>query len=767
MARTLIGLTAVLAAASAQQPAGAQTAPGTPPGSWTAEIAGAAPAPIGFAVAPGATFVPSAFSELGYDSNPNLSLGAPKGSAFERTGAGFMLSSVSPSLMSTLSASGSVLDYFNDAAFADNVRFAGAASANFTYLVQPGVTVSSGAFIVSDGQSANKSQTDGANVEFGYRDGLIANMLRLRFSDVEYLNNAGAIATPLVLNSAYNYNRSEGAWSGLLGTAWPAAPYAEANAARVDYTDQPAALPVNRSADDYHEKAGVRLALSPALSSDLGWRFNQRDTDDRRIGSYQSNFFDGSITWRPSPVFFFNAAAERTIGEATTPLGVLADIRSYSAKANYLPVPGVTLSAAGGWQAVNDIGSGAHYDVNFADAQLAWDYSNHMQFFTALHYQTYALQGQEAGYDDMRFMTGVRIVPDGQDLLHGESLESLMARLADSSIPLGSELSVSAGYSRFGLPDMKLVTIVGGPFFNEALGQQNNGDGNLNGLRTDARLANFAEGALPSGRPISFGVSGFFANYQGTTNSHCEYSLSTDCAIVNIIDANAALPNNTGPFGNLNVTARRDVNYYGFALDARLADWTAGGLKDGAPLQELSPFRLGLAMRGLSETANLTSIDPQVGAPVKYKESLNTHYYGGFAGVDKKEALGDGWTASVDATAGLYYTDTAYQGRYSGYTAIVPIGYFDDSGAASANLDKGSFIGTLRLDLKRQLGWGMFGVFVQGEYLSYVPRIAYNNNDQATGVPWGGLTGTQNGTRLLSADAFNATTGLSLSVPVN
>ncbi len=725
------------------------------------------PPPIGFVAAQGMTFVPSAFSETGYDSNPGLSLADQKGSPFIRSGAGFSFSSVTPSTVATFSAGGSMLDYFNSTPFIDPLRFAGLANANVTYLVQPGLTVSSGAFINYDGQSANMNQTAGANAELGYSDARVASVLRLRFSDVQYLNPTDLASSPLILSSAFNFNRSEATWTGLLGTNWPAAPYAEVSAARVDYTAQPDPSAIDRSADDYHVKAGMRFAISPTLSTDLGWRFNERNTDDRRVREFDSNFFDGNLTWRPTPFFSFGASAERYIGEPSTNFGVLADVHSYSVKAGYLPVPGVTLTAAAGWQQLNDIGSGVRYDLDFADVSAAWDYNNHVQFYTAVHYQVYNIDWQNQGYDELRIMAGVRIVPDGQDLLNGESLESLMNRLADARRPAGSALTVSGGYSWFGLPDMKMVTAVGGPFFDQALGQQNNGGGNLNGWRTDARLANFAEGALPDGRSVSFGVSGFFANYQGTTNSHCMYSLTTDCAVVNIVDFNTALPNNTGPFGNLDVKTRRNVDYYGVAIDARFGEWLGGGLKDGPPVQELSPFKVGVAMRGISETANLTSIDPLVCDPVKYKESLNTTYWGGYVGVEKKEAFGEGWIASVDATAGLYYADTAYQSRYSGYTAIIPLGYFEDNGAANANLDKGSFIGTLRLDLKRQLGWGIFGVFVQGEYLSYVPRIAYNNNDQATGVPWGGLAGTQYGTRLLSADAFNATTGLSLSVPVN
>ncbi len=82
-----------------------------------------------------------------------------------------------------------------------------------------------------------------------------------------------------------------------------------------------------------------------------------------------------------------------------------------------------------------------------------------------------------------------------------------------------------------------------------------------------------------------------------------------------------------------------------------------------------------------------------------------------------------------------------------------------DFGNVSTSQVSASFIGTVRVDLKRQFGWGTAGVFGQGEYLSAVPRISYNNNDYAGGAPWG-LIGTQTGTRLDSEGAFNATGGL-------
>jgi hypothetical protein len=459
--------------------------------------------------------------------------------------------------------------------------------------------------------------------------------------------------------------------------------------------------------------------------------------------------------------------------EPTTDFAILSDARIYTFKITYLPVGGVAINFAAGFQDSTEIPTHVHYHSNFGDLLVSWDYNNHVQFYTNFHYQTYEFDWQNLEYEAFRVMVGIRIIPDGQDLLNGESLQSLFARLSNSARPAYGALEVWGGYSWFTLPSIKMATVVGGPFFDRAVGQITNDNGDLTGWRTDLRLADFARSPLPGGNEVSFGLSGFFSNYQSSSSSHCTYSLTTDCAFVNIIDFDPNQANNTGPFGNLNIKTSRNVNYYGVALDAHLGSWLGGSLKDwtgslkDAPVAlAASPFYVGIGMRGLDETAKLTSVDPLVCDPVTYKETLNTHYYGGFIGVDEKGALGDGWAVNLNATAGVYYADTEYQGRYSGYAPVIGVGYVQDQGNLNESLDKASFIGTVRLGLDRSLGWGRLGIFAQAEYLSYVPRIVYNNNDQASVLSFP-IAGTQYGTQIKSSDAFNYTTGVSLVLPVN
>ncbi len=58
---------------------------------------------------------------------------------------------------------------------------------------------------------------------------------------------------------------------------------------------------------------------------------------------------------------------------------------------------------------------------------------------------------------------------------------------------------MSGGYSWFGLPGIKMVQHVGGPLWDQVTGTASDDSGNLNGWRTEVKLANFAQQPCPAG----------------------------------------------------------------------------------------------------------------------------------------------------------------------------------------------------------------------------------------------------------------------------
>ena len=141
-------------------------------------------------------------------------------------------------------------------------------------------------------------------------------------------------------------------------------------------------------------KQEQEFTFSPTLYTDLGWRWNQRNLEDNRVRDYSSTYFDGAVTWRPSPFFLLTASIQRTIGEPTMQLALLSDIRSYEVKMTYLPVAGVAVSIAAAKQLINEIGAGTSYDADVINATLSYDYSAHMQVYTALRYEYYSFDWQ-------------------------------------------------------------------------------------------------------------------------------------------------------------------------------------------------------------------------------------------------------------------------------------------------------------------------------------------------------------------------------------
>jgi hypothetical protein len=718
--------------------------------------------PVGFSFSPNISFVPTAFTELGFDTNPDQTSN-PKSTAFSKSGVGFGLGSVSKEMVANVSANGSWVDYFDDPN--RPTRLAGAAQANLTYLIQPGWTVTGAGAAAHDSQSFNRSETAGASLETAYRTDSAMTFLKGRFNEVRYLNanDPSNTTAPILLTPEFNYDRSEVNWGGIYGTQYWLSPYAEVSNARVKYTDQPAKALVDRDASDNYIKTGMRVTLSPSLYTDLGWRWNWRNLTDAKLREFASNSFDGAATWRPSPFFALTASAQRTIGEATMDHALLSDIRSYEIKVSYLPFAGVTVSVAGVWQDVSQIGSNIAYRSDALDGAIAYDYSTHLQLYTSVHYEYFSTDWRDTEYDRFRILAGMRIIPDGAPLLPLEPAGGFKDFVPGGPMrfPGGATLTASAGYSWFSLPAMKMATAVGGPFWDEAVGQVENIGGGFNGLRTDLRLENFARQQLPDGQTLAFGLSGFYAHYSGSANTHCMYSATQDCAFVNVVDASKSLENNTGPFGDLRITTRRDVDYYGAAADVRFAG-PGGGYKDDGAV--LSPLRFGFSFRGLDQNTKLTAVDPLVCDPVRYKEWLNTRYYGAYAGYDRTFPVAQtGWMLGVDGTAGLYYARSEYVGRYSAYAPVYGVGYVEDAGAAKNEFAHGAFIGTLRAGLSKDFGWMSAGFYGQAEYLGYAPKILYNNNDYAGGAPWG-IVGNNATTHIGGGEALNYTVGVSVTL---
>ncbi len=727
---------------------------------------------VGFTVAPGLIVTPSAYSEVGHDTNPDKSFD-PVSAAYGRVGTALSLTKIARDGAANITASGSWLGLDDDTIRGD--RLLGNISADGVYSLMPGLTISAGGFIEHDGINFAEDETAGAFTELTYGDEVTTAFVRARIQDVRYLTDTPAPAgiapglIPLFDIANFNAQRREISGGLLVGNNHWLAPYVQAAAADVDYTNQRLESVIDRDARDYHVKGGVRVTVSPTFQADIGWRWNHRNLDDTVISSFTSSYFDGSIRWAPSPFFSAHATIDRTIDETSVLFGRLSDVKGHELGFIYYPADRFALSLTARRELIEEIGDIALFRRRLVTTELTYDVSQFTQLYTGLVYEIVEEDRTNIEYDRLRVGVGARVSlgEDGNgrvaDILGDRS--ALFARPSSINLPGGAELRTSVGYSRLHLPSTNMTTIIGGVFFDEALGQIEDHDGNFNGVRTDVELQNMARHTFGAGYSLTFGAGAFYAFYDEEDNSSCTFDLTTNCGYVNIDDFDPTDENYTGPFGVFATTTNRKVHYWGVSVDAKLGRLHGGSFKDD-PVHRTSPFKVGVAFRAINQETDLLAIDLSVPDPVDYDENLNTYYYGGFIGVDHTFPLSNGFSLQVDAEAGLYYAHTDLEGRY---IAFIPVGgprFIVEQGVVEDGDNKASFIGSVRLDLNRDFDWGRLGIYGQGEYLSYTPRVRYNNNDEAGGSPFG-VIGTQVGTELDDEDAFSYTVGLSATVPLN
>ena len=336
------------------------------------------------------------------------------------------------------------------------------------------------------------------------------------------------------------------------------------------------------------------------------------------------------------------------------------------------------------------------------------------------------------------------------------------------------KLDIGIGWSFLHINDVEF-TAVTDFFVTEVLEHQTNHDGELNGYKVTGELS----GLMPHRRGdwlASVGIKGFYSRYEDIEDSRCTFTATTDCVFMPLVDPDPAIIDSSGGFFSDWLTETdRSVAYWGAAVELSLTRYAAAAsLKDGggslkdppAPAAEPSPFvwKVGLGGRRLDQKTELFSEDigPTLD-PVTLSDDLDTTYYGGYIGFTSVKTVGGDFRLRLSAETGLYYANTEYQGAY---TATANLGA-DQPVAESIELDesRAAFIGLLNLSLEREVGPATVALFGEAEWISYAPKVLYNNMDRAGGFPFD-ISGSQDGTELGGGSALSYTVGAKVSMPL-
>jgi hypothetical protein len=336
------------------------------------------------------------------------------------------------------------------------------------------------------------------------------------------------------------------------------------------------------------------------------------------------------------------------------------------------------------------------------------------------------------------------------------------------------KLDVGVGWSFLHINDVEFSAVTDF-FITEVIDRQTDHNGELNGYKLTAELT----GLMPHRRGdwlATLGVNGFYSRYEDTQDTRCTFTADSDCVFVPIVDPSPAIIDSSGLFSDWFTSTERSVTYWGAAIELSLArsDAAEVGMKDGgslkdppAPAAAPLPFiwKVGVGARRLDQRTDLFSEDfgPTLD-PVTLTDELDTNYFGGYLGFATVAPIGNGaFRLRLSGESGLYYADTQYNGAY---TATANLGA-DQPVAESIELNdsRAAFIGTLNLALERDVGAATVALFGEAEWLSYAPKVLYNDVDRAGGFPFD-ISGSQDGTELGGGSALTYTLGARVSVPL-
>ena len=279
----------------------------------------------------------------------------------------------------------------------------------------------------------------------------------------------------------------------------------------------------------------------------------------------------------------------------------------------------------------------------------------------------------------------------------------------------GIEISVGAGVATLDLPDVRFGVLA-----------QNS---SLRAVRTFPNDNNFdhewgptitAGVVMPWSGPTALAVTGFFTNIDNEHTINCSSTNTAGCATVDPTGSRIDFAT------DITEKASRDVDNWGVQLEGRY--YLDRPLV--APRFLRSTYLgAGGDIRAILQDLTINNTTPQFpGALIKYDESLDTRYYGGYVAIGGDYSifpgLDSGWgiSSSFKAHVGLYSAQTDYDGSYKALFVNAP----PSITRLSKSDDQATVIAGLSFETRKQFGPRVsLSLLSEYEWYSSVPRMHY------------------------------------------
>lgn len=312
----------------------------------------------------------------------------------------------------------------------------------------------------------------------------------------------------------------------------------------------------------------------------------------------------------------------------------------------------------------------------------------------------------------------------------------------------GTIVTIGGGIQALQLPDMDFTFLVNGQG-NTSRKQTNNSFDETGGVISGQIETPFG---YWGGTPVTGVVAGFFANLSNNDTTGCR---NPGCSVSDIVDAPGG---SSASFPSFTTKTDRDVDYWGGSGELRFGQAPAPLPDSGGYLFRFGYVGIGADVRGIDQDNRLKVTTAFAGDLVKYSETLDTTYSGGFLSIGGEYnvlgylGMGNNWglRSFVTLKGGVYNADVDYDGK------------FTPTGLAATKLglsnDEVAFIGGVSFETRKQFGERTsLSLLTNYEWFSYAPQVKYLDADPP-------FLGKVNATHIGDDDAFAVRTQLRLNI---
>jgi hypothetical protein len=370
-------------------------------------------AALGYTLADGVVFIPSASFETGYAYNPDEFFNRIESSPYGLSEANAVLGFVRASGATTFAVRGNLLQYDED--IARNTRWDAGAAIDNAYTIAPGLQATFGLYHLRDEINLTPSDGTGGYSQLSFTAKDFEAFGRVRADQISYLTDqpfaffVPASLQPFLRSSQFNVRRVEGVTGFIIAPQAKIGFYVEAGGGSLDYFTQNVERLLDRDAAELWGLTGLRFNLHETLRLETGWRYNQRDFEDASRREFSSSYFDGRLVWSPVPEFQLVLNTDRKIVEPITAFALAGDQISYGLVAAYKPAPLWDVSVYAGYQTLDQIGDDAEYREWRGGLYAGYQFSERTTLYGVADYEHTEEVFSGEDFEKYRFGAGTKV----------------------------------------------------------------------------------------------------------------------------------------------------------------------------------------------------------------------------------------------------------------------------------------------------------------------------------------------------------------------